>query len=95
MVITQVGTDPKVSALVYVSAFAPDVGESINDLGKGLTPPPGLASVVPGSAGFLYLTAEGVAKDFGPDLPASETRVMAAKPKEVAAVILSAAAAIK
>ena len=37
MVITQVGTDPKVSALVYVSAFAPDVGESINDLGKGVS----------------------------------------------------------
>jgi pimeloyl-ACP methyl ester carboxylesterase len=30
-VITQVGDDPKVAALVYVSAYAPDVGQSAND----------------------------------------------------------------
>jgi len=87
MVITQVGTDPKVSALVYVSAFAPDVGESITDLGKGLPPPPGSASVQPGSAGFLYLSAEGFAKDFGPDLPASETKVMAVTQGPIAAKV--------
>src|ERR1700704_1444075 len=34
VVITQAGDDPKVSALVYVSAFAPDVGESLVALAK-------------------------------------------------------------
>ena len=33
--ITQAGDDPKVSALVYVSAFAPDVGESLASLASG------------------------------------------------------------
>ena len=35
VVITQAGNDPKVSALVYVSAFAPDVGQSLATLAKG------------------------------------------------------------
>jgi len=40
-VITQLGDDAKVAALVYVAGFAPDVGESSNDLGKGGPSPPG------------------------------------------------------
>jgi pimeloyl-ACP methyl ester carboxylesterase len=76
-VITELGDHPKVAALVYVAAFAPDVGESTGDLGKGGPPPPGAASIRPDSAGFLYLTPEGVAKDFAPDVPANQTKVMA------------------
>jgi pimeloyl-ACP methyl ester carboxylesterase len=34
VVITEAGNDPKVSALVYVSAFAPDVGQSLATLAK-------------------------------------------------------------
>ena len=34
VVITQAGNDPKVSALVYVSAFAPEVGQSLATLAK-------------------------------------------------------------
>jgi len=76
-VITQLGDDAKVAALVYVAAFAPDVGESSNDLGREGPPPPGAAHIRPDSTGFLYLTAEGVAKDFAQDLPAAQTKVMA------------------
>ena len=78
MVITQAGDDPKVAALVYVAAFAPDEGQAIADLVKDLPPPPGAASVRTDSSGFVWLTPEGVAKDFAPDLPAAETQVMAA-----------------
>jgi pimeloyl-ACP methyl ester carboxylesterase len=78
MVITQAGDDAKVAALVYVAAFAPDEGQAAADLGKDLPPPPGLASAHPDTAGFLWMTPEGVAKDFAPDLPAAETMVMAA-----------------
>jgi pimeloyl-ACP methyl ester carboxylesterase len=45
-VITQAGGDHKVRALVCVAAFVPDVGMSINDLGKGAPPTPGLKEVV-------------------------------------------------
>ena len=39
VVITEAGTDPKVAALVYIAAFAPDRGESVSSLIKD--PPPG------------------------------------------------------
>ena len=42
-VITEAGDNPKVSALVYVAAFAPDVGQAVGDLGKGFPAAPGLA----------------------------------------------------
>jgi pimeloyl-ACP methyl ester carboxylesterase len=77
-VITDAGGHDKVAALVYVAAFAPDVGESTDDLGKDGPPPPGSASIHPDAAGFLYLTPAGVAKDFAQDLPAAQTKVMAA-----------------
>jgi pimeloyl-ACP methyl ester carboxylesterase len=76
-VITEAGDHAKVAALVYVAAFAPDVGEATSDLGKGGPPPAGSASIRPDAAGFLYLTPEGVAKDFAQDLPAEQTAVMA------------------
>jgi len=37
----------------------------------------GAAHIRPDSTGFLYLTPEGVAKDFAQDLPAAQTKVMA------------------
>jgi pimeloyl-ACP methyl ester carboxylesterase len=76
-VITEAGSSDKVAALVYVAAFAPDVGESSNDPGKAAPPPPGFSSVYPDPAGYLYLTSEGVAHDFASDLPAAQTEVMA------------------
>jgi len=76
-VITEAGADPKVAALVYVAAFAPDVGQTTNELAKSAPPPPGSAAQRPDSSGFVYLSPEGVAKDFAQDLPAPESKVMA------------------
>lgn len=39
-VITEAGVDPKVTALVYVSALSPDVGETTAQQYTGFTPPP-------------------------------------------------------
>jgi len=47
VVITEAGADPKVAGLVYVAAFAPDVGEPVGNLGKDFPPPPGLARAAP------------------------------------------------
>jgi len=52
-VITETGVDPNVVGLVYVAAFAPDVGESLSTL---LTqfPPPGLVTdATPDGFGFV------------------------------------------
>lgn len=77
-VITQAGDNPKVSALVYVAAFAPDVGQSTGELGKGFPTAPGLAHLTHDATGWLSLTEEGMAKHFAQDLPASTTAVMSA-----------------
>jgi len=76
VVITEAGTNDKVSSLVYVAAFAPDAGQSIGDLGKNYPPAPGLAHLTPDAAGFLSLTREGMSKHFAQDLPAAATAVM-------------------
>jgi len=77
-VITQAGGDPKVKALVYVAAFAPDAGMSVNDLGKGAPPTPGLKEVVADPSGFLTITKKGIMEDFAQDLPKTESAVLAA-----------------
>jgi len=78
VVITEAGSDPKVAGLVYVAAFAPDVGEAVGDLGKGLQPPPGAAEIKPDAEGYLTLTTKGVMEDFAPDLPVAQRKLIAA-----------------
>jgi len=78
VVISEAGVDDKVKALVYVAAFAPPKGMSVNDLGVGQPPPPWAAALQPDSGGYLRLSAEGVARYFAQDLPAGEISVIAA-----------------
>ncbi len=78
VVITQAGNNDKVAALVYVAAFAPDAGQSINDLIKGFPEPPYLATLSKDERGFLYLSPESVAKYFAPDLPPATQKIIAA-----------------
>jgi pimeloyl-ACP methyl ester carboxylesterase len=77
MAITQAGGDPKVAALVYLSAFAPDIGESGSSLIGAHAPPPALSTVVTDSAGFTYQTVEGMVENVAPDLPESDARTLA------------------
>ena len=83
--ITEAGANDKVAALVYVAAFAPAAGESTSDVTKAAPPPPGSASIHGDSEGFLSLDAEGVARNFAQDLPAAQTKVMAATQGPIAA----------
>lgn len=84
-VITEAGNDKKVAALVYVAAFVPDAGESINDLGKGQPPPPWVKKLVVDKGGFASLPTEVVTGDFAQDLPAAEARLLATKQGPIAA----------
>lgn len=77
-VISEAGNSEKVRALVYVAAFAPDAGQASGEQGKGAPTPPGISQIKADGNGFLYLTAEGMAKDFAQDLPAEQTAVMTA-----------------
>jgi pimeloyl-ACP methyl ester carboxylesterase len=76
-VITEAGLHEKVSALVYISAFAPDKGESVNTLlgtfpADGPQPP-----ILPPVDGFLFLDREKFAASFAGDLPAGQAAFMA------------------
>ena len=67
-VISEAGNDPKVEALVYIAAFAPDAGESAGSLGASVEPAPLGAEVRPDAQGYLKLTQSGVSDSFAQDL---------------------------
>jgi hypothetical protein len=68
VVITEAGNHPKVAALVYVAAFAPDEGESVASLIAN--PPPGapVPPILPPQDGFLLLDRAKFADAFAADL---------------------------
>jgi pimeloyl-ACP methyl ester carboxylesterase len=76
-VITAAGTDPNVAALVYIAAFAPDAGESVNTLIAD--PPPGapVPPILPSHDGFLHLDRDRFHDAFAADLPAQLAAFMA------------------
>ena len=86
-VITEAGNDPKVAGLVYVSAVAPDQGESAFALITSVPTPVG-SELRPDKSGFLKLTPKGIAEDFAQDLSAKEIAVLTATqvPTSVAAM---------
>jgi pimeloyl-ACP methyl ester carboxylesterase len=69
VVITQAGNDPKVSALVYVSALAPDVGQSMATLSKSGPVTEGAAAVHPDDKGNLYIDPKVFPSAVAADLP--------------------------
>src|SRR6185437_11530812 len=69
VVITQAGDDPKVSALVYVSAFAPDVGESLASLAKAGPATEGTAAIHPDATGNLTIDPKVFPSAVAADLP--------------------------
>jgi pimeloyl-ACP methyl ester carboxylesterase len=76
-VITEAGTDPKVAGLVYITAFAPDEGESVATLIKD--PPPGapVPPIQPPQDGYLFLDKAKFAASFAADVDAEKAAFMA------------------
>ena len=77
VVITEAGTDPKVAALVYIAAFAPDKGESVAALIKD--PPPGapVPPILPPQDGFLFLDRAKFPAAFAADVAKEKAEFMA------------------
>jgi pimeloyl-ACP methyl ester carboxylesterase len=88
-VITEAGNDPKVKALVYITAFAPDDGQATGDLVAAYPRPPALTTITDDGAGFLWQSEEGWIAHIAADLPAVEARVFAAVHPPLAAVSFS------
>jgi pimeloyl-ACP methyl ester carboxylesterase len=75
MIVTEVGVDPKITALVYVAARAPDAGEDYTALAKNYPPPPASAGVV-FNDDWGQLTEEAFLHDFAGDVPKEEALVL-------------------
>ena len=75
--ITEAGLHEKVAALVYVAAFAPDNGESVNTLIAGFPADGPQPPILPPSDGFLFLDRDKFHASFAGDLPAELAAFMA------------------
>jgi pimeloyl-ACP methyl ester carboxylesterase len=76
-VITEAGNDPKVAGLVYIAAFAPDKGESVNALIKDPKPGDPVPPILPPQDGFLFLDRAKFRASFAADVSADEAAFMA------------------
>jgi pimeloyl-ACP methyl ester carboxylesterase len=76
-VISEAGNDPKVASLVYVAAFAPEAGESVETLIAN--PPPGapVPPILPPQDGFLMLDKSKFAASFAADVDPDLAQFMA------------------
>ena len=75
MIVSEVGLDPKITALVYVAARAPDAGEDYTALAKNYPTPPATAGIV-FNDDWGQLSEKAFLQDFGGDLPPKEARVL-------------------
>jgi pimeloyl-ACP methyl ester carboxylesterase len=87
-IITQAGNHPRVAALVYVAAFAPDAGESTSDKQQDYPPPACVTRLEVDAGGFLYLAEDAVPAFLAHDLPSADARVLAAAQKPIRASAL-------
>ena len=76
-VITEAGNDPNVAALVYIAAFAPDPGESVNTLIGGFPKDAPGPPILPPQDGFLLLDREKFHDAFAADVDAELAAFMA------------------
>src|SRR3954447_15822665 len=77
VVVTEAGRDPRVAGLVYIAAFAPDKGESVESLIKN--PPPGapVPPILPPQDGYLFLDKAKFRASFAADVSEAKATFLA------------------
>ncbi len=75
--ITEAGNDPNVAALVYIAAFVPDKGESVNTLIEAFPKDGPQPPILPPQDGFLFLDREKFHDSFAADVDAELAAFMA------------------
>ena len=75
MIVTEAGVDPKVTALVYVAARAPDAGEDYTALAQRFPAPPASAGIVWYDE-WGQLSEAAFLRDFAGDLPRAKARAL-------------------
>jgi pimeloyl-ACP methyl ester carboxylesterase len=76
-VITEAGNADNVKALVYITAFAPDAGESVQALISHPVPGAPVPPILPPQDGWLMLDNAKFAASFAGDLPPKKAQFMA------------------
>ena len=76
-VITEAGNDPKVVGLVYITAFAPDKGESVSTIIKSAPPGAPVPPILPPQDGFLFLDKAKFPASFAGDVDPKTAAFMA------------------
>ena len=76
-VITESGTDPKVAGLVYITAFAPDKGESVESLIKAAPPGAPVPPILPPLDGYLFLDTAKFRAAFAADVSEAKAAFLA------------------
>jgi len=87
VVLTHAGVHPNVKGLLYLAAFAPDRGETMNDL-LGKNPPTPALPFFEVKDGYVWLQQEGFRTAFAQDLPTEQIDVLCAVQKVPNAAIL-------
>jgi pimeloyl-ACP methyl ester carboxylesterase len=75
MILTEAGVDPKVSAVVYVAARAPDAGEDYTALASKYPAAPASAGII-WANDYGRLGEEAFLRDFAGDLPPEKARLL-------------------
>lgn len=77
VVIGEAGMHSNVASLVYVTAFGPDRGESLNALLSSAPPSPGVTQIMPDASGGLILNPETFPDMMAGDLPPEQAMALA------------------
>jgi len=77
VVVTEAGNDPKVAGLVYITAFAPDAGESVSTLIANPAPGAPVPPILPPQDGYLFLDRDKFAESFAADVKKEKADFMA------------------
>jgi pimeloyl-ACP methyl ester carboxylesterase len=77
VVITEAGNDPRVAALVYIAAFAPDANESVATLIANPAPGAPVPPILPPRDGYLFLDRSKFAASFAADVAPDVAAFMA------------------
>ena len=76
-VITEAGNDPSVVGLVYIAAFAPSDGESVNTLIANPAPGAPVPPILPPVDGYLFLDKNKFQASFAGDVDSAKAAFMA------------------
>jgi pimeloyl-ACP methyl ester carboxylesterase len=74
-VVTEAGDDPRVAGIVYISAYAPEIGQSANDASRPYGWTEGQKQIKVDAEGFATISPEGMLNDITEGLPMVERRL--------------------